>query len=69
MKSVLLKDCRDCLIALLTTRTGFLGFGPTYGELIASAVISYGIRRNQEKSVVREAEKILADINARNRMF
>ena len=65
----LLKDCRDGLLALLNTRTGFLGLGPTYGELIASAVISYGIPRNQEKSVVKEAEKILDDINARNRMF
>lgn len=53
----------------LKTRTGFLGFGPTYGEIILSAVIVYASQRFGERSVVKEAENILAEINERNKML
>ena len=64
-----LKITAEAVSKFLKTRTGFLGFGPTYGEIILTAVIAYGTRRFQERSVVQEAENILAEINERNKML
>ncbi len=52
--------------SFLTTRTGFLGLGPTYAEIIATYALAYLAQRQEERSVVREAENILAEINERN---
>lgn len=53
----------------LNTRTGFFGFGPSYGRIILVYTIDYLGRRYGERSVVQEAEKILAEIDERNKMF
>lgn len=63
----MLKSGLRNLSALLQQRTGFLGLGPTYGEIILNALVRYASERNQEKFVVREAENILTEINNRNR--
>lgn len=53
----------------LKKRTGFLGLGPSYGEIILYSLVGYVSQRFSERSVVREAEKILEEINERNKMF
>lgn len=68
MKDLLTSGARS-LGTLLQTRTGFLGFGPTYGEIVLGALIAYTIRRAGEREVVREAENILAEIDKRNKML
>lgn len=62
-------DAAVYLKRVLTTRTGFLGLGPTYGEIIIASVIEALFRKHQGRSVVKEAEKIIHDINERNTKF
>lgn len=64
-----LKNGASVVSAFLKTRTGFLGLGPSYGEIILVSIVAYGARRFEERSVVKEAENILAEINDRNRML
>lgn len=61
-----LKQIAKATSSFLTTRTGFLGLGPTYGEIIFASVLTYFGQRSEERSVVREAENILAEVNERN---
>jgi hypothetical protein len=65
----LLKAGSKSLVAFLRTPTGFLGFGPTYGQIILNSVIAYANQKSDERRVVQEAEKILAEVNFRNKMF
>jgi hypothetical protein len=69
MPNETLNAASKSLLSFLRTRTGFLGLGPTYGQIILNHVIEYGAQRHEEKRVVQEAEKILEEINFRNRMF
>lgn len=64
-----LKTGGDGLVSFLRTRTGFLGFGPTYGQIIVGTALELLFRKYEEKSVVHGAEKMLAEINERNRML
>jgi hypothetical protein len=52
--------------AFLQTRTGIFGWGPTYGQIILCHVVDYAMRRYEERGIVREAEKVLEEINTRN---
>jgi hypothetical protein len=65
----LLKTLGVSVKAFLNTRTGFLGLGPTYGEVIVAHLVRWGSMRLDERSVVHEAEKILQEIDERNRSF
>ena len=65
----LLKPCGDNLVSFLRTRTGFLGLGPTYGQIIVGTALEMVMRRYEEKSVVRGAEQMLDEINRRERML
>jgi hypothetical protein len=62
-----LKTGGDNLVSFLRTRTGFLGLGPTYGQIILGTALELMFRRYEEKTVVHGAEKMLAEINERNR--
>lgn len=62
----LLTEGAKALNSFLRRRTGFFGFGPSNGEIIVTALIAWAAQRAGEKSVVREAEKILTEINERN---
>lgn len=53
----------------LKTRTGFLGLGPTNGEIIVASLLGALFQKYQERGVVKEAEKIIHDINERNAKF
>ena len=64
-----LETGKKAVFSFLKTRTGFLGLGPTNGEIIATAIVGYFMTRHQEKTVVKEAENILAEINERNKGF
>ena len=65
----LLKSTGSNLTSFLRTRTGFLGLGPTHGQIILWTALDLVMRRFEEKSVVRGAEKMLNEINERNRTF
>lgn len=65
----LLKTSQEKTISFLRTRTGFLGLGPSYGQIMLCHVLEYGRQKFEEHTVVREAEKILDEINKRERMF
>jgi hypothetical protein len=65
----LLRTSGDRLVSVLRTRTGFLGLGPTYGQLIAGAVLEYVFKRYEERGVVRGAEQMLDEINKRQQRF
>lgn len=64
-----LKTCGDSLVSLLRTRTGFLGLGPTYGQIIIGAALEIAMRRYEEKSVVRGAEQMLDEIDKHQKML
>jgi hypothetical protein len=65
----LLKSAGSHLASFLRTRTGFLGLGPTYGEIAVDTALDMVMRRFEEKSVVRGAEQMLKQIDERNRSF
>ena len=65
----LLKTGGESLRAFLRTRTGFLGLGPTYGEILAGYLLNGVLTKFEERSVVRGAEKFLAEINERDKML
>lgn len=69
MNDDLLKSGVDSLRSFLNTRTGFLGLGPTYGQILAGAAVAYLFRRYEEREVVKEAERVLEEVNERNRGF
>jgi hypothetical protein len=55
------------ILSVLNTRTGFLGLGPTYGEIAIAALLGHLMEKHNERSVVRGAEKMLAEIDERNK--
>lgn len=55
------------IATLLKTRTGFLGLGPSYGEILVWTVVDVVTQKLQARSVIKGAEKFLAEVNSRNR--
>lgn len=65
----LIEDSARALVKLMRTRTGFLGLGPTYGQILIGTILTVAIERHHEKSVVRGAEQYLAEVDKYQKSF